>query len=91
MRRPAFYFEQIQDPAAQEREIQAMHRRVFGTDEGKIVLTMLLEGLYYFDVTATPEQVALKNFATSYKDRLGNLDTFGEVDALLAAINKKEP
>ena len=52
---------------------------------------MILEDLYYFDVAATPEQVALKNYATVLLRKLGDLDNYGATSALLAAIKTQEP
>ena len=90
MKRAPFFFEKLDAPEA-EKEVKRLFSRVLGTDEGKIVLTMILEDLYYFDVAATPEQVALKNYATMLLRKLGDLDNYGATSALLAAIKTQEP
>ena len=90
MRRPTFPWEKKTEEE-QIREIQQMHRRVFGTDEGRQVLTMLLEDLYYFDVAITPEQAALKNYATSILRKFGVVDHFDVSNSIFDAITKQEP
>ena len=90
MKRPKFPWEGKAEEI-QIREIQQMHRRVFGTEEGRQVLTMLLEDLYYFDVATTPEQVALKNYATSILRKFGAVDHFDVANAAFDAVTKQEP
>lgn len=53
-----------EDAELEAREARAMYRRVFGTPEGTKVLTSMLIDLGLFRETTTPEQAALKNYAT---------------------------
>jgi hypothetical protein len=55
-----------------DRALQSMTRAVYSTPEGALVLTALLQDLYFNRQAETPEQAALKNFATHYLvNRLG--------------------
>jgi len=51
-------------------------RKVFGTDEGKIVLNMLLTDLFMFEKTHIKREQALNDYAKFFvRERLGVSDT----------------
>jgi len=69
----------------QMAELQAMFRRVFGTKEGAIVLSAILQDLGWNTKTTTPEAGALKNYASHLlQERLGvTNDTLATITAIL--------
>lgn len=75
---------------AKDREaaLKEMTRRVYSTPEGALVLSALLQDLYWTTAAETPDQVALRNFATRYlTKRLGiNLGH----NATVALLNQSE-
>lgn len=59
-------------PEEQIKELQKMFRDVFSGENGKIVLTVILEDLYYFAECRNAEDRALNNYAkTLVSKRLG--------------------
>lgn len=50
-------------PEEQNKKLQEMFRRVFSGEEGKTVLTVILEDLYYFAPCTNDEARALSNYA----------------------------
>jgi hypothetical protein len=53
-------------------EIRALCRRVCGTEEGAIFVTILLQDLGWNTEGETPKEIILRNFATYFlKERLG--------------------
>lgn len=71
------------------KEMRLITRRVYGTEEGALVLTALLHALYFTREATTPQEVALKNFATFYlEDALGI--SLGH-SATVALLNKEVP
>lgn len=71
------------DPAEQLKKINKLFREVFNTHNGKIVLGIILEDLYYFDNCSNDEARALNNYAkTLISQRLGFNDHNTRVDNL---------
>jgi hypothetical protein len=56
-----------------EKDIGAVLRRVFSDADGLRLLRWLLFKCNFFSVAATPEQQALRNFATILMNELGNV------------------
>jgi hypothetical protein len=75
-------------PKDREPALQEMTRRVYSSPEGAQVLSALLQDLFWTTAAMTPDQVALKNFATLYlTKRLGiNLGH----NAIVALLNQSE-
>lgn len=63
--------------------LQDMFRRVFSTEEGKVVFTAMLEDLRFFSQTTSPEEEALKNYATYLLKLVVTDDSYGLVDAMI--------
>jgi len=53
----------IDDPQERGQRIREAFAKVAATDEGLVVFHVLLADLYYYEETATPEEVALSNCA----------------------------
>ena len=47
----------------QDKKITQMFRRVFGTEEGRIVLHQILIDLNYFDLCTNADEIARNNYA----------------------------
>lgn len=62
-------------PEEQMKHLQKMFREVFSTPHGRIVLTVMLEDLYYFSECRNDEARALNNYA---KELLGQRLGFNE-------------
>ena len=70
-------------PDEQNKKLIQMFREVFGSSHGKIVLTVLLEDLYFFRPAKNEEDMALSNYAkTLLMARLGLNDNKKIVDKL---------
>jgi len=69
-------------------ELRRLARSVYGTEEGALVLTALLQDLHWNQESKYPSEDILKNFATFYlRERLGiNLGH----SATVALLNKEE-
>ena len=68
-----------------------LFKRVFGSPEGQIVLTYILDDLFYFTRPTDQEGEARRNYATELlHDRLGITDSIAVTAALLKS-NGKEP
>jgi hypothetical protein len=64
-------------------ELVAACRRVFSTEDGRIVLNMLLTDLYFFDQAPEPDGAALNNYAKFFiRGRLGVRGTVALSDAI---------
>ena len=71
-------------PEEQNKKLQKMFREVFGTKHGRIVLTVILEDLYYFDQCNNDEARALANYAKALIGRrLGLNDNKRNIDCIL--------
>ena len=76
--------------AEEQREaIRSLFLRVFGSDDGKQVLTIILEDLHFYDPSKMPSDAALSEYAKFLlTERLGARDSYAATEALLgAAIN----
>lgn len=74
------------DPAKQQLKINRLFQEVFGTHDGKIVLGIILEDLYFFRDCSNDESRALNNYAkTLISQRLGFNDNNKRVDNLFNA------
>lgn len=68
----------------QMREIQKSFRRVFNSQDGRIVLGVMLEDLHFFSPCDTVQAQELRNYATILLNRCGALqDTIRTVDVLI--------
>ena len=77
-------FEKL-SPEEQNKQLKKMFREVFGTVHGKIVLTVILEDLYYFSSCTNEQSMALSNYAKALlSQRLGINDNKKIVDQLLS-------
>lgn len=73
----------------QEEELERMFFNVFMTEEGKIVLTALLEDMCFFRECKSQDEVCLNNFAKFIlKKRMGITNTMDITTKLLSC--KKE-
>lgn len=80
-------------PVEQEKEIQAIMRRVFcDTPDGAIALSTILEDLYWNRKTKSTDEAALRNYATILlRDRLGiTTDTLATTVAIINNTVHKE-
>lgn len=73
--------------AEQNVKLQEMFREVFGSENGKIVLGVILEDLYYFSSTNNEATAALSNYAkTLLAQRLGINNTKRIIDELFKTV-----
>jgi hypothetical protein len=76
------------NPKDQAKELRAICRRVLGTDEGKIVLNMLLTDLRLYEPSRDEAEQALNNYAKFFiRERLGVVNTVSLTDAVMAEAN----
>lgn len=72
-------------PEEQNKKLQKMFREVFGTKHGRIVLTVILEDLYYFKDCQNDEDRALSNYSKALiSQRLGFNDNKKNIDRLFS-------
>lgn len=72
-------------PEQQNKELVKMFRNVFSTPNGKIVLGVILEDLYYFKQCKNDEDRALNNYAKALiQTRLGINDNYNFIDHILS-------
>ena len=63
-------------PQEQNEQLVETCRRVFGSEDGKIVLNMLLTDHFMFECTRTEQERALNEYAKFFiRERLGVCDT----------------
>ena len=68
----------------QDKELKRMFRTCFSTEEGKIVLTALLEDLCFYRECKTQEEETLNNFAkVLMSKRMGIANSFDITNCLL--------
>jgi len=53
-------------------DIKPVLQRVFTSQDGQRLLRYLLYDWNYFSLCVTPEQIALRNYATKFLNELGN-------------------
>lgn len=71
------------DEEAQAKKINQLFQNVFSTEDGRTVLGIILEDLYYFSSCTNDEARALNNYAkTLISQRLGFNDNKKKVDRL---------
>ncbi len=76
-------------PEEQNKELIKTFRRVFKTEDGKIVLNALLTDLYFFDKAKTDDEKALSEYAKFFiKERLGSYKTFNITNSIIENIEK---
>jgi hypothetical protein len=79
-------------PGAEQLTAQEQHtiltdtcRRVFTSNDGKVVLNMLLTDLHFFDECRSETETALNNYAKFFiRDRLGVGNTLALSNTVLA-------
>jgi predicted GNAT family acetyltransferase len=72
-------------PKKQNERLREICRRVFGTDEGKIVLNMLLTDLHLFEKNLSTGDNALNEYAKFLiRERLGVSNTVSLTDTVIA-------
>lgn len=75
-------------PEEQARALQITCRRLFSTDDGRIVFNMLMTDLRFFDEASTGAEVALSEYAKFFlRERLGIVNTLEISDALMKTMN----
>jgi len=82
-RRKSFLFWKDKNLTAEEQNAELVEtcRRVFGTEDGKIVLNMLLSDMFLYENTHTKREQALNEYAKFLvRERLGVRDTKGLTD-----------
>lgn len=55
--------DKVDEAEEQDKQITQMYRRVFSSEEGRIVFQQILIDCFYFQECVTDTQVALNNFA----------------------------
>jgi hypothetical protein len=55
------------------QDIKPVLQRVFTSEDGKALLRFLLFEWGYFSICNTPEMQAMRNYATTFLNKLGNL------------------
>lgn len=69
----------------QNEQLKRIFREVFSTENGRIVLTVLLEDMYYFKPCNDDEARALNNYAKALiSQRLGINDNKKIIDRIIA-------
>lgn len=77
-------------PEEQNEYLQRTFRNVFNTDDGKVVLNVILDDLHYFKETKCADDVALSNYArVLISERLGFSDTISRTEKLFECEHKK--
>jgi len=83
------WFDGCKNQKEKEEQINRRFRKVFSSEDGKACLTIILEDLHFFDICATTEAQALKNYATVLiKHRLGISNTLEITEAILRTNNE---
>lgn len=70
-------------PEEQEKELFRLYKKVFSSQEGRIVLTSILEDLRFFNPPTNDREEALRSYATHLLDIVVSGDTFDMVNAML--------
>lgn len=71
-------------PEEQAEALRKVFKRVFTTEDGRIVLNAILNDLYYFDKVRTEAESALNNYAKFLVgERLGAGKTLSITDSIL--------
>ena len=74
-------------PDEQARALQLMCRKVFSTDEGRIIFNMLMTDLRFFDEANTEAEVSLSEYAKFFlRERLGIVNTLEITDVLMKTL-----
>jgi hypothetical protein len=77
-------FNHEKDPEkVKEEDLSKAFARLFRTADGRLVLTAILEDLYFFDVAENDAAKALKNYGSVLIHRIGYRDTLRIVNAIL--------
>lgn len=74
-------------PEEQEKELFRLYKKVFSTQEGKIVLTSILEDLRFFTHPISEREEALRSYATHLLDYIVDGDTYDFVNAIIGIQN----
>ena len=75
-------------PEEQYKELQKTFKRVFKSEDGRIVLNALLKDLFYFDSGASDAEKALCEYAKFFvRERLGIKKTLAITDAFLSNLD----
>jgi len=82
-------FDGCKNEKEKQEVLSRRFRKVFSTEDGKACLTVILEDLHFFDICATTDAQALKNYATFLiKNRLGISNTLDITEAILTTMNE---
>ena len=84
---------EMQDAAKQEREERKIFRRVFGSEDGKLVLTWILNETRYFSQDAKEIDPLLMGFCNRLLGKTGiihPLNLFEDVEARVNNANDRD-
>ena len=74
-------------PEEQYKELQKTFKRVFKSEDGRIVFNALLKDLFYFDAATSDAEKALCEYAKFFiRERLGIKKTLAITDAFLSNL-----
>lgn len=79
----------LMDEDEQMVRIAQAFRNVFSSEDGLIVLNVLLEDMKFFDHAITPGEQALNNYAKQILVRAGLGDSFRLTEAMVNIIKKE--
>lgn len=86
-----FWKDKRLSPEEQNIQLVEICKQVFGTNEGKIVLNMLLTDLFFFENTHTEKEQALNEYAKFFiRERLGVSDTKSLSDLIAETAVSRE-
>lgn len=75
-------------PEEQIHEIERAFKSVFSSEDGKIVLAVMLEEMAFFRATKDEEDVTLKNYAVRLLEKIGIKDHYDITLALLSTMKR---
>lgn len=75
----------------QKKALVNINRRLFDTDDGRVVLNELLTDLFFFRETNSPAEAALAEYAKYFvRERLGITNTFELTNAMMKTISDRK-
>lgn len=75
--------------AERDKRMSECFRRVFGTDEGKLVLHQILTDLKFYEENVTETSIALNNFAKFMIFKRLRCDNYKQMTEMLYDCNQK--
>lgn len=74
-------------PEEQAQALRVACRRVFSSDEGRVIFNMLMTDLRFFDEAITEAEQSLSEYAKFFlRERLGIVNTLEVSDALMKTL-----